>query len=481
MTGQAQGAPALRVRDLRVAYDGRPVLCGVDLDVPAGRTVALVGRSGCGKTTLLRAVLGLLPRAATASGSVQVAGQEVLGQPERALRPLRGPLMGYVAQDPYAACDPLRSVGSHVEEAWRAHGRRPAEGEVAARCDRVGIATAAQRLQERPGRWSGGMLQRATTVAATSQRPAVVLADEPTSALDAELADDALELLRGTASAVLLVSHDLALVARHADEVVVLDGGTVVERGPATRVLASPQHAVTRALRDASAPPARSSRPTTGRPAVVELCAVSHGYGGPLLLDEVDLQVHAGEVVGVVGPSGTGKSTLLRVAAGTESPRTGSVRFAGGARWPRKGWVMPVFQDPVASLDRRWPLQRTVLEPLDIAGPRLPRAERAAAAQAALERVGLGHVSGRARPDELSVGMCQRVAVARALAAGPALVVADEPTASLDVEAAAQVAGLLRSAADAGTAVLAVSHDAVRLRSIADRVLRLSGGRLVPA
>ncbi|GAA4308056.1 ABC transporter ATP-binding protein [Klenkia terrae] len=474
---------ALEVRGLTVTYpDGYRCLVGVDLVVPEGGRVGLVGTSGCGKTTLVRAVLGLLPRGTHVAGSISVGGAEVLGRPERELRALRGTAVGYVAQDPFAACDPLRRVSSHVAEAWLAHGRRPPEGAVTARLADVGITDVVRRAAQHPHQWSGGMLQRATTVAAAAHRPPLTLVDEPTSALDAELADDVLDLVADAGRALLLVSHDLALVARHTDSLVVLDGGRVVEDGPSAQLLTAPRHPVTAALVAASTPPPRTvAAPTVGAPQVV-LSGVTRSYAGHPAVHGVDLQVRAGEVLGVVGRSGSGKSTLLRVAAGLERPDAGRVQLGGEDAWtsgratlPRRGWAMPVFQDPVASLDRRWPLWRTITEPLPGRSSRAVRRRRAAAE---LARVGLAGVDVDRLPGTLSVGQRQRVAIVRALVAGPALLVADEPTASLDVDSAAVVASLLRAAADEGCAVLVVSHDRPRLASYADRIVTMWDGEL---
>jgi peptide/nickel transport system ATP-binding protein len=489
-------APALEVRGLTVTFaDGSRGLADVDLVVPHGSRLGVVGGSGCGKTTLVRTVLGLLPPGTRVTGSVRVGGREVVGCSERELRSRRGTEIGYVAQNPYAACDPLHRVERHVTEAWTAHRLRPPAGAVVERLAGVGIPDAARRARHHPHQWSGGMLQRATTVAGTVHEPLLTLADEPTSALDAELSDGVLALLRRTCRSLVLVSHDLALVARHTDDVLVLDGGRVVERGPSGTVLGRPEHDVTRRLVAASTPRPRTAtaRPLSEGPPAVRLAGAGRSYGGgdtavPAVRG-MDLDVHAGEVVGVVGRSGSGKSTLLRLAAGLERPDRGRVELAGADAWPgghrrrhpvrpRRGWVMPVFQDPVASLDRRWPLWRTVTEPLVLAGARPSRAERRRRAAEQLARVGLGDVDVDRLPATLSVGQCQRVAVVRALIAGPALVVADEPTASLDVGAAAAVAGLLRQAADDGAAVLVVSHDEPRLASYADRLVRMDDGEL---
>lgn len=493
-TAPAEG-PALVVEDLRVTFvNGHAALRGVSFELPAGQALGVVGSSGCGKTTLLRAILGLLPATTIVAGRIRVGDHDLLSASAKRMRALRGPVIGYVAQDPYAACDPLRRVGHHVEEAWRNHGETVPPGAVALGLADVGIDDAERRARQYPHQWSGGMLQRATTLAATAHDPLVTLADEPTSALDADLADNALELLRRTCSALLLVSHDLALIARHTDAVIVLSQGRIIESASSARVMRAPEHLRTRQLIAASiaAPLDRPGRIAPSAEPVLRLSSVARSYraehGDIPALREATLDVGAGEIIGIIGPSGSGKSTLLRVAGGLERPDAGQVRLGERTLWsskgerrpalPRRGYVMPVFQNPVDSLDPRWPLWRTITEPLLLSGRCLSRRRRKDRARAELAAVGLSSIDVGRLPGSLSVGQCQRVAIVRALIAGPSLVIADEPTASLDVEAAAGVASLLRSAADRGAAVLVVSHDEARLRSYADRVLRMRDGML---
>ena len=472
-----RATPALSVQGLTVTYaDGYTALRGIDLDVPAGERWAVVGRSGSGKTTLVRAVLGLLPPGATTTGSVRVDGQEILGLPEPQLRALRGRTIGYVPQDPYAACDPLRTVEHHVAEAWRAHRLTPPPDRIVTDLEGVGIDDAARRAGRHPHTWSGGMLQRATIVAATAHAPPLTLADEPTSALDAELADDVLHLVRARSGALLLVSHDLRLVARHADQVVVLAEGRVAERGPAATLLSAPSAPSTIEMLDAATPRPRPARAGPPGPVVLRARDLVRRYSGTTAVDGVSVTLRAGEVLGIVGRSGSGKSTLARLLAGMERPDAGTVVFGDGER-PRPGFVMPVFQDPVASLDRRWPLWRTLTEPLRARGERLRRTAAEQAAADMLRRVGLDGIAPARRPTTLSVGQAQRVAIARALASRPGLLVADEPTAALDVAGTAEIIVLLRELAGDGTAVVVVTHDRERITGCADRVLALRSGR----
>lgn len=473
----------LDVRNLSVTYpSGLRALDGVDLRIEHGQRVGLVGRSGSGKTTLVRAVLGLLPPGSAVTGKVLVGGRDVFALGERERRALRGRSVGYVPQDPFAAYDPLRTVRHHVHEAWTAHRDRP-PADACARLEDLGIAE--HRTVQHPHRWSGGMLQRATLVAATAHAPALVLADEPTSALDEELADDVLAEIVRASGAVLVISHDLALVGRHTDTVHVLDTGRLVEAGPAARLLTAPAEDGTRELVGAASPAPRMCTAVPGVP-VAEVVEVSRTYRERRVtttaVDDVSLTIGAGEIVGVVGRSGSGKSTLARLVGGMERPDSGQVRLGGRDAWggpPRRpGYVMPVFQDPVSGLDRRWPLWRILAEPARGRRDTPTRRRSRERAAALLARVGLGGVDVDRTPGSLSVGQAQRVGIARALAAEPALLVADEPTASLDVIAATAITALLRAIADGGTAVLVVSHDRPRLRSYADRIVTMHDGRL---
>jgi peptide/nickel transport system ATP-binding protein len=480
-------APLLRIRGLTVRYSSGPaVLDGLDLDIGAGECLALVGESGCGKTTLARAILGLLPRHATVTGTVELLGNDIGHAPAKGRRALLGTHLGYVAQDPYAACDPIRTVRHHIEEAWRAHGAAVPPGVVEQRMSALSIDAAATRLGDRPHQWSGGMLQRASISAATVHDPELVLADEPTSALDAELADGVLHAVRRASRSLLLISHDLRLVENHADRIAVLRDGRIVETGRTGSIITTPRHEYTSQLRTAAdsirsapRPAADSYRPSATPPVVtIDRVSVSYRSGTAAIqaLHDASLTVHAGEIVGIAGPSGAGKSTLLRIASGIEPPESGTVTFAGGQASAPRGYVMPVFQDPVASLDRRWPIWRSITEPATVTA-RLSRPERLRLASEALARVRLGGRDPHRRPGQLSVGQCQRVAIARALIARPSLIVADEPTASLDVTTAAEIIDLLRLTRASGLAIALVSHDEALLAAVADRIVRIRDGR----
>ena len=557
----------------------------VSFSLREGECLALVGESGCGKTTLARAALGLLPPGTRVSGSIQVDGIEIVGASDRTLRRLRGLVIGFVAQDPFEACNPLDRVMIHVAEAWRAHRLRPPSGVIARILAALNIRDAPMMMRRYPHQWSGGMLQRATIAAAGAHHPPLIIADEPTSALDSDLADSTLADLRRTGATLLLVSHNLGQVARHADRVAVLYAGQIVEIATAEAVLNHPCHPYTIALLEAlprpgaglpealpGAPPnlshveagcsfaprcrhardtcytqtpvlhggvacpviaprgreqdlpslgkgsgqdvipepeppaSRSSRPAHGAWAVpslskrfvVEARRVSKiydkGVGSVHALVSASLQVERGEIVGICGPSGCGKSTFLRLLSTIELPTTGQVYLGGelatvggnrriSSRLARSGYVMPIFQDPMGSLDRNWAIWRTITEPLMAphCKEHLSPSARREIARAKLHDVGLAQVSIEARPDELSVGQCQRVAIARALLAQPALLIADEPTSALDVSVSASILRLLAAVAERGTAIVVVSHDRLVLGALCHRILTMTAGVLEDA
>lgn len=481
MTGKDM---ALRIDGLTVAYRGGfRAVDGLSLEVGRDEVVALVGESGCGKSTVLRAVLDLLPGRAEIEGSVVLNSMPLheLGRRERGALQQQA---GYVTQDPYSAYDPLRTVRHHMLEPLRAQRARVDESLTLERIAAAGVREPSTRWTQYPHQWSGGMLQRADIIAATQLDPAITLADEPTSALDAELADGMMQLLRRQSRAVLFVTHDLELAARHADRIIVMDQGRVVEHASPHVLLTRPTHPQTLRLVGSVRQRAELRHaPQSPRGEVVaRLVGVTKRYrtrgGSQLAVDSADLHVHSGEIVGIHGRSGSGKSTLLRLLGRLEEPDSGRVEVQAGA-----GVVLPIFQDPVSSLDRRWPIWRSVTEPLLARGGHQgksapSRRRRRELAHAALDAVGLGHIDPATFPGALSVGQCQRVAIARAVCAAPPLVIADEPTASLDVTTAGEIARLLGDLRDLGTALVIVSHDVAFLRMLADRILRMDHGRL---
>ncbi len=541
-------AALLVVEDARITYAGGvQAVRGMSFAVAPGECLALVGESGCGKTTVTRAILGLLPRTAEVRGSIRFAGRELRGASERIMREVRGRQIGLVWQDPFDTLNPLHSVGVHIGEAWRAHGDRPPAGAIAERLAELGIPDPDERMRRYPHQWSGGMLQRAAIAAAAAYRPRLIIADEPTSALDADRAEATLKAIRATGSAVILVSHDLGLVGRHADRVAVCYAGRIVEIGPARDVTGRPRHPYSIGLlaslpsevgvlpkampggppsqRDeivgcafqprcarrmdgcathqpelvdglacpvvAAAPVAaaldtKPRRRSTSSDVLIEAKGVTkmygRGHGAVQAVANTDFTLRRGEIVGISGPSGCGKSTLLRLLAMIERPSGGAITVAdpsGRQVTERpKGFAMAIFQDAAGSLDARWPVWRSVAEPLTARGLTSGK-ERRRIARERLAEVGLGHIDPEARPGELSVGQCQRVAIARALVAEPAFLAADEPTSALDAPVAASILGLLSAIAAKGTGVVVVSHDQALLAAFCDRVLTMRDGALL--
>lgn len=475
--------PVLRFDNVSITYPNSGfAVQDVSFALAAGECLALVGESGCGKTTMAKAVLGLLPRGTKISGSIRVGATEVVNATEQTLRGLRGLQVGYVAQEPFSTCDPLRSVGDHVAEAWRVQGLRPPLGAVDSLLTKLGITASAEQY---PHQWSGGMLQRAVIAAAAAHQPPVILADEPTSALDTELADTIVTALRATGAALLLITHDLQLAARHADRMAICCNGQIVEIGPAAQVLAAPTHPYAISLCNAARQtPTPSSAIAAAAPVIAETRQVSKTWGrgecAVTAVADVSLQVRQGEIVGISGASGCGKSTLLRLLATIEAPSNGSIWLEGSPQPRRDGFVMPIFQDASGSLDRRWPVWRSLTEPL-LAGHRREkpaRQERRQIARTQLDAVGLQGVGLDAGPDELSVGQCQRIAIARALLAQPSLLLADEPTSALDAATSTEILRLLLLAAEQGTGIVLVSHDQIMLEKFCHRVFTMQAGRL---
>lgn len=463
-------APLLSVAGLTVGYGGTPVLRDVSFDLMPGETLAILGLSGCGKTTLLRAVLGLLPPAARVEGQLRTAASTIALSDRAALRRRLGREIGFVAQNPFDACAPLRPVRAHVAEAWRAHGLAPDGARISALCARLGLDPT--MLDRYPHEWSGGMLQRANIAAAVALAPPVVVADEPTSAVDADAAGAVMDCLRAGAPGTIVVSHDLPLVARTADRVLLVEAGRIAANATRAQIAADDLPAPLRAFRQAGDLP----RPAAPKEEVVlEATDLTLARGARRLVAGLKFALRRGEILGVAGRSGVGKSTLLSVLAGHLAPASGEIRRGGVERAPQRGEVLTLFQDAVSSMNPRWPLKRIVAEPLTVAPDARPRAACAAFTTAALAFFGLSHVPDAARPGALSAGQAQRATLARASLARPALVLADEPTSALDPrQKALALAGLARLAA-AGTAIVLVSHDRPMLDAFCHSVIELSG------
>ncbi|PZF55060.1 ABC transporter ATP-binding protein [Curtobacterium sp. MCSS17_008] len=490
----------LDVRGLSVAIGGTTVVRDVGLHVDAGECVALVGASGSGKTVTARAALGLsAPGAAVTADRLDLGGTDVRGLSERRWRRLRGSTVGYVGQEALGALDPLRPVGREVADALRLHTDLRAADRVEAVREAlraVGLDPDLATDGRLAGTLSGGMRQRALIAAATVASPALVVADEPTTALDAAVAVTVMEQLRAAqerGAGLLVITHDLGLVAGWADRVVVVDDGTVVESGRVAEVFAAPAHTATQALVQAARAGTARSGATTAAPVqrsapLLEADALSRSFGGVSAAQDVSLAVLPGRVTGVIGASGSGKTTVARMLLGLETPDTGTVTLDGAAwvplperdRRPRRHRIAAVVQDPGATFDDRWTVERVLADALTDGAER--RAQGAVAEQidAALRQVGLDPALRPRSPRTLSGGQRQRLAIARALATSPEVVVLDEPVTALDATVQHAVLTLLERLRDeTGVAMVFVSHDLRAVRRMADDVLVVHEGRVV--
>ncbi|NQX22614.1 ABC transporter ATP-binding protein [Curtobacterium sp. VKM Ac-2852] len=506
--------PILRTTDLGVSFSTESgtvdAVRGVSLSVAPGETLALVGESGSGKSTVALAAMGLLSGNATASGSAVVAGHEVVGAGEPALRALRGSTVSMVFQEPATALDPLTRVGAQIAEVIRNHRDVPASAAAAEAVDllrRVGIPDPESRTRSFPFQLSGGQRQRVVIAMAIANAPKLLIADEPTTALDVTVQAEILELLRAlateTGTGVLLVTHNMGVVADFADRVAVMLQGEIVETGGVEDVLLRPEHEYTKRLLAAvprldvagdrpSAPVADTQTETAGRPGaapVVDLrdVSVTFGRGARAVhaLAGIDIAVHAGETVGLVGESGSGKSTAARVALGLIKPTSGTVSLFGQDLRTAKGrdrralrsGIGVVLQDPVASLDARMSVAECIAEPLAVHRRGMSSADRRRRIDEVLDAVRLPRTLASRAPRELSGGQRQRVSLARALVLEPRLLVADEPTSALDVsvqETVLEVLGELQD--DLGFACLFVSHDLAVVQHFAERVVVMRQG-----
>jgi len=497
----------LEVGDLCVRLGGTAVLEGIGLTLEQGEVLGLIGESGSGKSMIALAVAGLLPAGAAVSGSVRVDGQELIGATEPELCAMRGRGIGLVFQEPATALNPLMTIAEQVAETAWAHGalsRSAAHERALAALARVGLPP--ERVD--PGRYphelSGGQRQRVAIALAIALAPRILIADEPTTALDVTTQAQILDLLAGLVAsdglALVLISHDLAVVAGFARRIAILKAGRIVEQGETLAVLRAPGQAYTRALVRDFTPPAAIARGASPGPSgapLLEARAVVRSYrlprrrffGHPPLrraLDGVSLSVAPGERVGLVGESGSGKTTLVRTLLGLERPESGTVsvdgqdlaRAAAAAKRRSHRLVQAVFQDPYGSLNPRHRVGRIVAEPLALLDAAPADAERRVAD--ALRAVGLAAADAARRPHEFSGGQRQRIAIARALVVEPRLLILDEAVSALDASLRSQVLTLLLELSRArGLAYLFVSHDLSVVRAVTDRTLVMRSGSIV--
>jgi len=497
----------LDISDLTVAYGkAAPSVRGVSLRVEPGEIVGLIGESGSGKSTVAMAALGLLPRNATVRAErFDVCGTDLRAASPRVLNALRGRRIAMVFQDAMGALDPCMRIGAQIAEVVKRHqGLSGAQcrSEVLALMERVGLPDPETRARQYPHQLSGGLRQRAAIALALAGRPQILLADEPTTALDVTVQAGILRLFRQIRDelgvGIVLISHDMGVIAQTADRVAVMLDGEVIEHGPVRQVLLSPRTPYTRKLLDAaltvesagSGGRNDAAQAATTRDDLIVVERVSRRYRAKgrhvTAVNDVSLAVKRGEVLGVVGESGSGKSTLAKLLVHLDEPTDGSLslegvdytRLRGRLRERFRSAVQMVFQHPGGSLNPRLKVGTSIKEPIRSRKERTRTGDDRV--RELLREVGLPEDSARRLPHEFSGGQKQRIAIARALSSSPEIVVLDEPTSALDVSVQAQVLDLLdRVRRQHDLTFVFISHNLAVVRAVSDRVAVMYAGRLV--
>lgn len=509
------------------------VVHDVSLEVRPGECVAVIGESGSGKSVTARTLVGLTgDNAIVQAKRATVGEQEIQRLTNRQWRPIRGGDIGFILQDALVSLDPLRTVGAEISESLRLHGVRDSSQRrrrVIELLESVGVPEPALRATQRSGELSGGLRQRALLASAIANDPPLVVADEPTTALDVTVQAQVLDLLaarKAAGTAILLISHDFSVVGRLADRVFVMQGGHIVEQGTAEDVLIHPRHEYTRQLLDAipsgttkgeyltlsgrtravERAEARAAQPLTddadAEPEVVlETRGLTKSFRGPdgvdrTVVNDVSFQVCSGQTLGIVGESGSGKSTTASIALGFIAADSGTVTLDGepwgelsvAGRQRRRRDMTVVYQDPLSSFDPRWNAERVLTDALDaerrglfsVARRRSHQTELRERAAELARLVGLAPEHLAKHPLRLSGGQRQRLAIARALAPEPKVVVLDEAVSALDVSVQAQVLDLLTELQETlGTTYLFISHDLGVIHHVSDQILVMNDGRVV--
>ena len=498
-SGNVDSDPLLRVEELTTEFPGLRAVDAVSFSVSRGSVVALVGSSGSGKTMTALSLLRLVrPPGRITGGRVLFRGRDLLRLPESELRTIRGGRIGTVFQDPLTALHPAMRIGTQIAETIRAH--LPLDAKSAATraielLELCGTPLPAERSRAYPHELSSGLRQRATIAMALAADPELLIADEPTASLDATLQRELLGLFahlrKERGFAMLLITHDLAIAASLADQVLVMAGGKLVAQGAPRDLLRSPtQGAAARLVASAQALESPPRMPLAASSSLLEVHRVSKRFDGARVfaVEDVSFQIAAGETVALVGESGSGKTTLGRIVVQLLSPTSGSVGFAGsdlasldapGLRRTRRE-LQIIFSDTAGALDPRQRIGDAIAEPLEVHGLVSSELEKRHRVMELLQQVGLEAQHARRFPHQLSGGQRQRVAIARALATNPRLIVADEPLTALDVTTQAEIVELLAKLQETtGLSLLLIAHDLRVVRRLAMRVAVMCAGRIV--
>jgi peptide/nickel transport system ATP-binding protein len=503
---------ALDIQNLKVTFatDGGDVTAvdDVSLSVAPGEVLAIVGESGSGKTVTAKTILGLLPETASTRGAVLVRGKNVIALSKSQLRAVRGVDVAMVFQEPSLALNPVFTVGWQIAEGLRAHGkysRATAKAKAIEILRKVGIPEPEKRVDYYPHQFSGGQKQRVVIAMALVLEPELIVADEPTTALDVTVQAEILDLLRRVrdefGTAVVIITHNMGVVADLADRVAVMYNGKVVETAPVRELFASPTHEYTQKLLAAvpklgtgtAATAARAASRTAADPVVVADGLVIEyagrlGRGGFRAVNDVSFSIQPGEVLGLVGESGSGKTTIGRAIAGLTRVTGGSLQVLGhemnGVRErtfkPVRSEIGFVFQDPASSFNPLLTIGQAIAEPLVVHGRVASTAAGRTRVMELLDAVQLPSSYVDRFPHELSGGQRQRASLARSIALGPKLLIADEPTSALDVSVQARVLELFAELQrEFGFAALFISHDLAVVDLLADRIAVLYHGELV--
>lgn len=519
----------LRAEGMCVSYAGRPAVHQLDLTLYAGQALALVGESGCGKSTTAMALMGLLPEGARVSGQVHLKGQELLSLTARQWADVRGEQIGMIFQEPMTSLNPVYRAGSQVMECLLRHqpqSELSARNKVLELFDKVQLTDPQRVFAAWPHELSGGQRQRVMIAMAIACEPALLIADEPTTALDASVQLQVLRLLRSLSHelsmGLLLISHDLPVVSRWADDVVVMHHGEQMEKIAAARLFSHASHPYSQGLlgaslklgddlhyRQATLPEIEVShdvqqnlhhftlrRPQLIRPTevasknVLQVRDLAAGYGRyqPHVIQGINLDIQTGATLGLLGESGSGKSTLCKVLIGLVTPSHGRIELAGrevGSLTPGQRLdfaaqhLQMIFQDPYSSLNPRQSVGTLLERTLKVHGVG-SRKQRRLSILRMLDAVGLPASSTERYPHEFSGGQRQRIAIARALISEPDLVICDEPVSALDVSVRAQILNLLIELKhELGLSYLFISHDLAVVKYMADDVVVMQQGRIV--